>query len=754
MNPNLIPTIMTIVLIACAGVGFAIGFFKGAIKSSVDIAVSFICALVSIPITKLLTGALFSEKVINFILEKVSSFLPSSLEEDMASVMALFQGESGQAVSELVKLILSLPIILLLPLLFLVVFVLVSTVGHIIAIVVESLVCPKVKNVWLKILGGALTGASALIICATFIMPFVGYANFTVETIDYFKQATATDTALAQDASPKKSERINSKAYGVMDQIVKYADPIKNSPISKAIYTAGGKGAFKTLTTTKVSKIDISLQKEINGAVEIYDAVLVFVDDSPKYYGEEQTKAVEQINVALADSEFLPLLLSKTISFTANEFYQGHSILGIEKPDFGEDVNPTFDRILKVLKDTDSNAIRGDIKTLSNVANGTVENGVIEKITGEKKDIWGIFEDEKFVELILVELYKNERTRNMVPYMTGAVTNYIYKMYGDVNNTYVAPEGFNYDLYNEEGLKQEAIYISSAVKEIHYFIENTDISEEAEPKDIILNADLGALGRGLEYLREGIFTERLFDILLKSVLESEAIDELGIIDKYIIDKATEEDADLEGMLVSRQNILKLAIAIKDKQDKEETKVLMDSVIESLLTDDGESLGSLVSQDNLTSLGMSEEDAKSVEGIVGSMLDGANNCEFENDEEKQTEIEKTEEIISAVGNTVLDKNEEHMFKTDDNDSSTTGMNANEFVDKVTDSKLTSSMIQSAVTDENGESKEDPYNIQGQISESDKNEISQAINEKYNQEDATEEDKATLEALANIFGVTIE
>ncbi len=759
MNPNLIPTIMTIVLIVCAGVGFLIGFFKGAIKGAVDIAVTAICAVLAIPITKLLSGILFSERVIGFALSKIASLLPSAASTYISEVQALIQGEeTGKTVSELVKLALSLPIILLLPIAFIVVFILLCVVGHIIAIVLEALVCPKTKNIWLKLLGGALTGASAGLIILTLLTPAVGYVNFTVDTIEYFKTSTAppvvAEATQNEAGEPTKSEKINSRAYGVMDIIIKYVEPVKNTPVSKAIYTCGGKGIFNILTTTEVSKIDINLQKEINGAVDIYDSVMAFVDDSPKYYGEKQTEAVEKANEALSGSEFLPLLLSKTISFTANEFYQGHTILGIEKPNLGEDINPTLDRILAVLKDTDSDAIRGDIVTLSNIANGTVESGVIDKITADEKDIWGIFEDEEFVEIILVELYKNERSRNMVPYLTGAITNYVYKMYGDVNDTYVKPDDFNYDSYNEDGLKQEAFYIASSVKEIHYFIENTDLSSEMDPKEIILNADLGALGRGLEYLREGIFTERLFDLLLKSILESEAIDELGIIDSYIIETATKPNADLEGMLVSRQNILKLAIAIKDKPGKEETKELMDSVIESLLTDDGESLSSLISQDNLTSLGMSEDDAKSVEGIVGSMLDGANSCEFETEEEKQAEIEKTEEIISAVGNTVLDKNKEHMFKTDESDTSTTGMNADEFVNKITDSKLTSSMIQSAVTNENGEAVEDPYNIQGQISESDKNEISQAINNNYNAEDATDEEKATLEALAGIFGVTIE
>jgi hypothetical protein len=242
--------------------------------------------------------------------------------------------------------------------------------------------------------------------------------------------------------------------------------------------------------------------------------------------------------------------------------------------------------------------------------------------------------------------------------------------------------------------------------------------------------------------------------LLHAVLRSEAITELGIVDPILIKNAEKEDSDLEGMLVARQNVMRLAIAIQGKEDSAQTRDLMEQVIEKLIAGDDESLGSIVNKDNLTSLGMKEKDAESIEGIVGSILDGANDCEFETEEERIEEVEKAEEIISAVGNTVLDKTEDNMFKAEGNETSTTDMTAQDFVDSVLDSKLTSSMVQNASKGENGETVNDPYKIQRELSDADKLEISQAINNKYASEDVTDEERATLESLANIFGITIE
>ena len=744
MNPYLIPIIMTASLCVCAGVGFLIGFFKGAIKGSVDIGVTALCAILALPITKLLSNVLFSEAVISFILGKIGGALPSELGSYVGDIQALLQGEeTGRAISEIVKLIFSIPVAIVLPIVFIIVFAILCVVAHVVALIVESLACPKTKNIWLKLLGGALTGLSAVLIAVTVSLPFVGYANFTVDTIEYYKESTKPSEERAQDDVYTRSELINNKAYGVMDVIVSYAEPIKESFVSKCIYTCGGKGIFNILTTTKVSGIEINLQNELNGAIDIYDSAMAFVDDSPRYYGKEQTEAVDKLNFALGKSEFLPLLLSKTISFTAGEFYQGNSILGIEKPNFGEEVNPTFDRILAVLKETDSTAIRKDVTTVTNIANGAVEYEVIDKITQEQKDIWGIFEDPRVIELIFLELYENERTRNMIPYITGAVTNYTYKLYNDVNDTNLEPKEFNYSEYDEEHLKQEAVYIANAVKEIHSFVESADFSGEATAKELILSTDLGALGRGLEELRKGIFTQRLFDILLKSILESEAINELGIIDKTVIENATKPNSDLAKMLVSRQNILKLAIAIKDNHDKNETVNLLDTVIDTVLNENEDSVSSLLTEETLLSIGMKENEAGSVEKIVGSLIDGINDMKEDKmtDEQRQMEAEKTQEIISSVVDTVFDKDSPSMFDPEN------GLTADKFVGDILDSNLASNMLKNALTDENDNEVSDPYKIHDKISESDKDAISQAL-ENYQGENV---DQDTLNAIAGIFGV---
>ncbi|MBR2943590.1 MAG: CvpA family protein [Clostridia bacterium] len=762
---------ITVIFFACIVIGFVRGFFKGAIKSVVDVGVALLCAILALPITKGITRILVSSDILNKVANKLMEILPSGAVTYVDYVKDYLAGEStGEATKEILELIASLPTILLSPIVYLIVFVVLCVIGFIIASLIKLLACPKPKKLGWKILGGALSAGAYIVVFAVLLVPVIGYSNFAgntaehcIEVVEAYEEkedenARAEAKMLSSDASqdePTKEKIDLSGLKSPLNAVQKFTEPINDNFISKMVYALGGRGTFENLTTTKVARVKLNLQKEIDGLIDISGAAVCFIGTEPKYYDSEQSDAVSDINSALERSEYLPLLLSKAISFVANEYYQGNDVFGIEKPDFGEDFNPTFDRVLFVLKDTDSSDIRKDIKTISKIANGALETGLIGEVTSEEIDVWKIVENEELLEIILVELYNNERTRNMIPYVTSAITNYMYDLYDDINDTETQKDEFDYSKYNEYQLRQEAAYISSAIEEIHSFLDTINVSEEEfDPKEVIMTADFGALGRGLENLRQSIFTERLFKLLLHAVLRSEAITELGIVDPILIKNAEEEDSDLEGMLVARQNVMKLAIAIQEKEDSAQTRDLMEQVIEKLIAGDDESLSSIVTKDNLISLGMKESEAESIEGIVGSMLEGANNCEFESEAEQKEEIKKTEEIISAVGNTVLDKKAENMFDVGSDTTSATGMSAQEFVDSIIDSKLTSAMIQGASNGEDGETVDDPYKIQKELSYADKESISEAINNDYASEDTTDEQRKTLESLANIFGVTIE
>ena len=744
MTPSIVSLIITIAFFVFLGLGFLFGYLKGAMKSMVDLVAVFTCALVSVIFTKIIVNVALTPAIMDFVLAKISTVMPAEMTETIQLARDLLTNEATRdSVSDVVRLVASLPAMLITPIIYIVLFCIFAVALFVVSIIIKVVACEKSKKKSFKLLGGAL-GAIAFGAVFTFVLtPVWGYVDLANSTMD---QIIVVETTVEGEETEEAS--LLGDVSAIMDTSKEYLSAVDKNFIASLTYNLGGKAVFNSLTTINVDKTKINLQSELSSALELTNQAEKFLDVAVTDYGPEQVKAINEINKILENSEFLPLLISKTISFASSEYSQGHAILGVEKPNLGERFNPTLDRILNVTKETSSNDVRADIRMISNIfivgiEEGTFENGL---------DVWTIFESSEFLSEILVELYGNTRTNNSIPYLMDALTNYIYERYNVINGFDKKPEVFDYQNYNDEQLKAEAQVIANMTKELHTFASSAEFEDGMEYKTVINDADFAALGRSLGYMRSGIFTGRIFDVMFYAFLHSEAADDTGLVDKALLEKAADPTSDLEILFSSRQNVLKLAVAIQENRSNEERKELMHVVVEDILLKD-ESAISFITQDNLVSMGMTEKEAVSIDAIVNSMISGAHGCEFADDDEKANEVEKTEAIIDAVSNTIFGEENDKMFNSDENSISATDMSAQDFVDSILDSKLSSAMINSAVADVEGELKEDPYKIQDALSENDKVEIQEALNA-TNSAELTEEEKQTLNSLAIIFGVTID
>ena len=800
MNSGTISVIISVAFLVALAIGFFRGFFKGALKSIIDAFLGGLALALSFPITKIIMGMLVNSRVLSFVANIIMDALPSGDSSYVEAIKGYMSSEeTGALVTESLELISALPTIFVAPLIFIVVFVVLAFVLFGMGFFIKIFVNIEKQRVGGRIFGAVLSALTYVIVITAFIIPINGYINMVNDTAVHILEVveeselpnnggeneetndnapienggiiiTSSKEIIEEDGIDKtpvegeaennsnnnKSKLDISAIKPILEEIIEYTNCSKDSPVLSIISSFGGKKIFNSLTTAKTSSADICLEKELNGLIDLYGVALKFANTNPKEYGDVQAEATREANDIISSSDYLPELVSRIVSFVTGELYAGRDVFGLEKPNLGEDFNPALDRALRVLKDTDADDIRKDLITISSIASEAIESGVISEATADEVDVLKFIENKELIEVIFVELYKNSRTRNLIPYVTSYITDYIYTLYDDINDTSTEIPGFDYTQYNEERMYEEATYVINTIEEVRAFISTIDASgEELDPRQIIISGDFAALGRGLENMRDSIFTDRIFKIVIYAVLHSELAEQLAIVDEQLIENANNENTDLEAMLVSRQNIMKLAISIQDMENREQTNLLIDNVIESLINEDTSALTAIVSKDNLEIMGMNSKQAESIESIVGSMVNGAAGFDFESDEEKQEEIKKTEEIIFAIGNTVLDEEREHhhMFDQGDGIGSTTEMTAQNFVDQIVDSKLTSSMVQSAVKDKNGDAIDNPYNLQGEISQDDITQIENALNNSYTKDDVTEDQKKTIEALASIFGITL-
>ncbi|MBQ7906582.1 MAG: CvpA family protein [Clostridia bacterium] len=761
MSPQLVSTIITISFIAIAALGFLRGFFKGTIKSVIDVAFVLVSAVASIFLTNTITNLIINPQSINSLLEYVKQYI---YVENLYEYIELAQGyiTSSQNAGDLLSLLVAVPTIVIMPLVYLIIFGAVSLILFIPKKIMEILLFTKPKGVATKLGGGAIGAVRYALTLVFVLIPIIGYVNVGANVMETYYADLESETALLTETAPDlEDENIGdgedegeytpaeTKTTGQI--VLEYLNSIRNNPVAKVIYNVGGNGIFNSMSQTKISGVDITLQNEAYGVVKLYNASLPFMGAAPADYGEEQIEALDNINLVLEDSEFLPLLLSKLISFTSGEFLENGECVGIQKPTLGQTFDPTVDRVLAVLANTDSDGLRADLITISGIGKMAIREGVIVELMSEERDILGLIKREEVISPILHELYANERTRGAIPYISNALNNYVCRLYDEVNGTSTRPEEFDYSRYNEAAVDSEAGQILKIVDELHQFIASTEGKEDIQ--DVIVNADLEPLGNGMEHARESIILGRAYKVFFYAFLHSEGCDEYGIIDQVFIDNATAEDADISTMLVARQDVAKLILSMQSIGTDGSKEELLHSVVNSMLSNDSESIKAIVTPENLVSLGISSKNAGSINGIINSMMNSAENQEYETEEQKQEEIKKTEEMLNAMSGAMFNSDADNMFTTSSTNAGKTSMTAEDFVDSVMDSSIVSGMVEDAAVDENGETAQDPYKLQSKMSATDKVNLANAIEEKYNSEDITEEQKATLEALASVFGVSI-
>lgn len=742
MTPQSISLIVTIVCVVVAGLGFLRGFFKGVAKSGVDIAFTTVGTILTSVITWSCTSLLMSKEVLNSLL----GFLKGQFySEDVQNYLTMAQdyiNENPNA-QDLANTVVAIPAIILTPLVFIIVYFCVGLILKIPRALIEWLLFSKAKGLVSKLTGGAVCALRYFIVFVTVMIPLVGYLNFATTAID----------AYADDSAPETlSESMEEQAPGDIrdSEAMQYVYAIRDGGFAKTIYDLGGRAVFNSLTSVTIDGVQLSLEKETTGAIKLYKAVIPLVK-SPLEYTETEISALDDVNKTLEESEFLPLLLSKAVSFASGELYENGEIVGYSIPSLGDAFDPTVKRVLEILSDTDSVQLRKDLVTLSGIAGCAIENGVLEELTKEEKDIMGLVQNDKLISGVLVELYRNERTRNALPYISNALSNYVCRIYNDINGTSLTPEEFDTESFTEENISKEGAIIKNVIVEIQQFISSIGNLEDVQ--ELAVNADLESLGESMEHARDSIIVGRSYKILFYAFLHSEKCAEFGVVDDEFIENATKENADISQMLAARQTLMRLVLSLQSVGTEGAKQEMLHSVLESMMTDDSESIKSLVNRENLISMGIPYTSADTINQVVNSMLDSFGGIEFEDEEHKKEELEKTEAVINVLSSAAANNEQENVFRVGSLEQSKTSMSAKDFVETVTDSAVASEMLQSAVVDENGEAKDDPFHIQDDLTDRDKQQITNALNDSYSAEGITDDQKATLEALAQAFGVTI-
>ena len=727
--------IPVIVILVVAGLGFLFGMLKGAFRSLSDLVFVLLNTIISALVAKGIASAILTpQKLYELLIEANAKMNNEGLTNLIAQIEPYMS--DGEFLSKVdLSYVLALPAVILAPIIFMISFLLIGLIFKIVKIIIHKLLIPKTDNIGLKVVGGAIGAIKNVLAVAIFLVPVIGYANYAVDVMTNIdERVEGQDVAIVEQESLSAS--LDSGVIGAIDRF-------------------GGEWLFKSLSTTKVHDIKVSLTDETVRIVNVYDKVVPLTGVEVANLTENETAMLNEAIDEIEKSEYLTATIASIMSQTSKELYEHKKLVVIELPDFGETFNPVVETLLQIFSTTDSSAIVKDLRTFSAIIEVMVEKGFFRELNSETGDVYIVLENGEFYSGIFIELYRNERTRPFVPAIANAMQSYLYEVYERVNGFPYGngePEKIDESKINEASVNEEGYRVALAIKEIRHFAQT--IQGGTYVDEIVKMGDFSALGRGLNQVRDSIIFANLYHFLLDSVLHSETCVNLGIFDSNFIESATAPDADMEDLLLARQSITLLTIAMweGDKALQEESLQIL---IERVVAEDSDALKELVTPENLDRYGVRGEKGETISYIVNSLADTIHTHEYvdENgdgsiEDEKHLEAEKTAHILTVITDAHnKDAGADNMFDNGDG-LSKSGESAEGLVEYILDSAIATEMVDSAVSN----NVIDPYNVQNYLTESDEEELQNALASKYSNV-SSDEEKQAIDNIANIFGIKL-
>ena len=223
-------------------IGFLRGLRKGFYKSMVDVVIVFVSAALSVFVVKLLAQMMTDTNMVLNILNKVQGSVGEgdayNLIESIKSFIA-----SAPPEKDIVGGVMSLPVAIISPFLFMIVYPLLGLIIKIPKLIIESVALgPNGGDDYRggnRLCGGLVGGVRLVISIAIFFIPLFGYLNLvdttlntvattTVETVDV-QSARASDDEVDEIKSNSFADVINGIARSCGDVRKSYIEPISNN---------------------------------------------------------------------------------------------------------------------------------------------------------------------------------------------------------------------------------------------------------------------------------------------------------------------------------------------------------------------------------------------------------------------------------------------------------------------------------------------------------------------------------------------
>ena len=264
------------------------------------------------------------------------------------------------------------------------------------------------KSNWISALCGAACGLITLCVLAT---PMVG----TLEVVD-----GVISMSLHSAAAEEESE--------TSEMIADIVDASANNAGTFTVKALGGGVVYDIMTSHKVGGEIANLRHEASAIKALVNAFSAAPTDTD----EVKAARVREIPKAFKKSAIFPVLLSELATEATSSWERGDDFCGIEKPDFGEDLNPLMMTAIHCFAKSNVDTIKEDVYTICDIFAVLIERNALDKF-GE--DPISLFADEETMSGVFFDLLENERLCVLVDELSDLGISAILKSMGAPQNT-------------------------------------------------------------------------------------------------------------------------------------------------------------------------------------------------------------------------------------------------------------------------------------------------------------------------------
>lgn len=366
MNVGQIVSIVITVLLVILGLYFAQrGARKGIVKAAMTtgnlVLSAFLACFMSRDVTTIARDYIYP--LFLFIMRLLGM---DWIEQELADVEGLI---------ELLPLFLG---VLITPFLFLVFFFAIRTIiGLILSFVYRShrktvdeegnkVTVKRYVPTWSRISGAAVGVLNAFLLLAILLLPFNGYANLACNVADEYFSMINTSEYTREDGS------VAAGLYFIMGD---YVSPATENWFLKASYATLGRPMFNHMTSTAYGKSAFNLENEAIVGIRLLRSGMQFVSADMTNPSTQSVESLHDMVDTLGESVLLPELAAAFVAEMCDNWAYGGDLFGIERPTFGELLDPTFDVLLDILATADGETLVADLQTLVSMLDLLVESG-------------------------------------------------------------------------------------------------------------------------------------------------------------------------------------------------------------------------------------------------------------------------------------------------------------------------------------------------------------------------------------------